>query len=130
MEGSLVASTLDENKVFYVVGSSKENSKLGKYSEKGFCWPIQMPSMWFTRGDDGTLTQPLPIHLYLVGLGSLSLKENSQGQTQYHKHFEELEKRLVRQTREEELRRRIGWKNWNEDLVRRNWRGIGRKSWD
>ena len=60
MEGPLAALALDENKVVYVVGSTKENSNMGKSSEKGFFWPIQMPSMWFTRGDDGTLTQPLP----------------------------------------------------------------------
>ena len=73
MEGPLVAPALDENKVVHVVGSTKENSNLGKSSEKGFCWPIQMPSMWYTRGDNGTLTQPLPFHLYLVGLSGLDL---------------------------------------------------------
>ena len=67
---------MDENQVVYVVGSLKENSHMGESSEKGIFWPIKIPSMWFTRGDDGTFTKPLPLHLYLVGLGGLSLQEN------------------------------------------------------
>jgi len=73
MEGPLAAPTLDENKAVYVVGSTKENYNLGKYSKKGFYWLIQMPSMWFTRGDDGTLTQSLPFYLYPMGVGGLNL---------------------------------------------------------
>lgn len=73
MEGPLAAWALDENEVVYVVGSTKENSNLGKYSKKGFCWPIQIPSMWFTRGDDVTLSQPLPFYLFLVGLDGLNI---------------------------------------------------------
>jgi len=75
LEGPLAELAMDENQVVYVVGSTKENSHMGESSKKGICWPIQMPSMWLTGGDDGILTQPLPIHLYLVGFGGLSLKE-------------------------------------------------------
>ena len=46
--------TLDENQIVYVVSSTKENFNLGKSSEKRFSWPIQMPAMWLTRGNDGT----------------------------------------------------------------------------
>jgi len=69
----LVELAMDENKVVYVVGSPKENSHIGEYSKKGLCWPIQIPSMSLTKGDHATFTKPLPFHLYLVGLGGLSL---------------------------------------------------------
>ena len=64
---------MDENQVVYVVSSPKENSHMGESSEKGLCWPIQMPSMWPTGGDDGTFTKTMPLHLYHVGLGGLNL---------------------------------------------------------
>ena len=76
MEGPLAEPALDENKVVHVVGSTKENYNLGKSSEERFCWPIQMLSVWYTRGDNGTLTQSFPFHLNLVGLCGLSLQEN------------------------------------------------------
>ena len=76
MEEPLAALALDDDKVVHVVSSIKENSNLGKSSEERFCWPIQMLSMWFTRGDNGKLTQPLPIHLYLMGLGGLNIHAN------------------------------------------------------
>ena len=76
MEEPLVAPALDEDKVVHVVSSTKENSNMGKSSEERFCWPIQMIYVWYTRGDDGTLTQPLPCHLNFMGLGGLILQEN------------------------------------------------------
>ena len=51
--------------------------------------------MWLIGGDDGVFTKPLPLYLYHVGLGGLSLQANIQGHTQHHKHFEELEERLL-----------------------------------
>jgi len=59
-----------------VVGSPKEKSHMGESSEKEPCWPIQMPSMGLIGGDDGTFTKPLPLHLYLLGLGGLNLQAN------------------------------------------------------
>ena len=76
MEEPLAKPALDENKVVYVVGSTKENSNMGEYYKKGLCWQIQMQSMWLTRGDDGTFTKNLKIKIYLVGLGSISIKAN------------------------------------------------------
>lgn len=76
MEEPLAAPTLDEDKVVHVVSSTKENYNLGKSSEEMFCWPLQILSVWHTRRDYGTLTQPFPLHLNIVGLGGLSLQAN------------------------------------------------------
>lgn len=64
---------MDESQLIYVVSSPKEDSHLVESSEKRFFWPIQIPSMWITRRNNGAFTKPLPLYLYLVGLGGLSL---------------------------------------------------------
>ena len=46
--------------------------------KRGFVGPSKC-HLWLIGGDDGEFTKPLPLYLYYVGLGGLSLQANRQG---------------------------------------------------